>query len=69
MAETLILITLTEFRKRLGNISRVTLWRLRKRDQNFPTVKRITPGKLGVNEREANAYVASRPTVDPLPAK
>ena len=52
-----------EFRKRLGNISRTTEFRLSKSDPAFPQLIQVTPGLKGFFEDEADAYIAARPRV------
>jgi predicted DNA-binding transcriptional regulator AlpA len=55
------IISRREFRKRLGDISRTTEFRMREADPNFPQVVWITPGKSGYFEDEAAAYIRARP--------
>ena len=52
-----------EFRKRLGNISRTTEFRLSKSDPAFPRLVQVTPGLTGFFEDECNDYIAARPRV------
>jgi predicted DNA-binding transcriptional regulator AlpA len=59
------LISLTELRSRMGGIGRTTLWRLQTTDPDFPGLVEITPGRAGVYEDEAEAYIASRPRKTP----
>jgi hypothetical protein len=59
------LITLAEFRRRLGGIARSTDNRLRASDPDYPELVQITPGLYGVLEAAADIYIASRPRIAP----
>jgi predicted DNA-binding transcriptional regulator AlpA len=51
------LIRAPEFRRRLGDISEATLWRLQRGDVRFPPPGRIRHGHVRVwTEEQANAY-------------
>lgn len=53
------LITDREFRRRLGDISAITLWRLRNRDPSCPKPVRMLGAMNLVPEAESDSYIAS----------
>ncbi len=55
------IISRREFRKRLGDISRTTEFRLSKSDPNFPQLVWMSPGLSGYFEDEAEVYIGARP--------
>jgi predicted DNA-binding transcriptional regulator AlpA len=59
------IITTREFRRRMGNPSRTTIWRLRKTDPSYPHTIEISPGLHGHFEDQAQDYIERRPRVAP----
>ncbi len=57
-------ISRREFRRRLGNISRTTEFRISKGDPAFPQLVQMTPGMTGYYEDEADAYISTLPRID-----
>ncbi|MBI4560380.1 MAG: helix-turn-helix domain-containing protein [Candidatus Hydrogenedentes bacterium] len=57
------LLNTREVQKRLGNVSRPTLWRLRKRG-NFPAAIAVTPGRVAFREDEITEYIQKCPRRD-----
>ena len=52
---------------RLGDASISTAKRLEKSDPDFPRKVKISPGRVGFFEHEADIYIAARERVDPTP--
>jgi predicted DNA-binding transcriptional regulator AlpA len=52
------IISRLEFRRRLGDISRATEYRLRQADPSFPKVVSVSRGRTGIDEDESDAYIA-----------
>lgn len=49
-------------RARVGNPSKATNWRMRKRG-DFPEPVRISPGRIGWYEDDIDAWIASRSSI------
>lgn len=54
------LIPLPRVQSRLGDISRSTLFALRREDETFPKAIPIGPRRVGFRERELNAWIEAQ---------
>lgn len=50
----------TEYRARLGGISRMTEWRLQRDDEDFPKPIKLRPNLVVYRESECEAYIAKK---------
>ena len=61
------IISWNAFASSLGDASVSTVKRLEKSDPDFPRKVRVSPGRVGFFEHEADAYIAARQRVERKP--